>query len=124
MQWAYFLLQSCSCNPWYLPFQQSFQWTLTRPRPARPHTSASAAGLLDISQECPVTSDIQYVDHLNKNIWQYGDDLLEELIAHLSTTASLPAIWLIDEFSYSFSLPSCPMILTSPTQYTCIGFRK
>jgi hypothetical protein len=46
------------------------------------------------------------VDHLNKNIWQYSDDLLEELIAHLSTTASLPAIWLIDEDADPMGFPS------------------
>jgi hypothetical protein len=48
-----------------------------------------AAGHL--AHECPVTSDIRHTDVLDEVIRQLGDDLLDELFACLSRSASLPA---------------------------------
>jgi hypothetical protein len=44
-----------------------------------------------IARDCPVTSDIRHADVLGEVVRQLGDDLLDELFARLSTSASLPA---------------------------------
>jgi hypothetical protein len=49
----------------------------------------SAAGHL--ACECPVPSDVRHADVLDEVMRQLGDNLLEELFARLSTSASLPA---------------------------------
>jgi hypothetical protein len=36
-------------------------------------------------------SDVRHTDVLNEVVCQLGDDLLDELFAHLSSSASLPA---------------------------------
>jgi hypothetical protein len=42
-----------------------------------------------LARECPTASDIQHADVLDEVVCQLGDDLLEELFAWLTTTASL-----------------------------------
>jgi hypothetical protein len=44
-----------------------------------------------IARDCPVTSDIRHADVLDEVVRQLGDNLLDELFAQLSTSASLPA---------------------------------
>jgi hypothetical protein len=44
-----------------------------------------------IAQDCMVTSDVWHADILDEVVRQLGDDLLNELFARLSTSASLPA---------------------------------
>jgi hypothetical protein len=44
-----------------------------------------------IARDCPVTSDVRHTDILDEDVRQLGDDLLDELFAWLSTSASLPA---------------------------------
>jgi hypothetical protein len=72
-------------------FQQSFQWMLTGLGHARSHAPASDAVCWTPRRECPVTSDVWHTDVLDEVICQLGDDLLDELFAHLATSASLPA---------------------------------
>jgi hypothetical protein len=40
--------------------------------------------------ECPTASNVRHADVLDEVVHQLGDDLLEELFAQLTTTASLP----------------------------------
>jgi hypothetical protein len=44
-----------------------------------------------LARECPVTSDVRHTDVLNEVVRQLGDNLLDELFARLTTSASLPA---------------------------------
>jgi hypothetical protein len=60
----------------------------TRPFP-RTCFWCGAAGHL--ARECPVPTDVQHTDVLDEVVRQLGDDLLDELFAWLSTSASLPA---------------------------------
>jgi hypothetical protein len=96
-QWEYFRLRflhvlwSCSPHLRHLSFQRLSQWTLTGPGRARSHTPVSGAELPDTSCEYPVASDVQHMDILNEVVCQLGDDLLDELFARISTSASLPA---------------------------------
>jgi hypothetical protein len=58
---------------------------------AFPRTCFRCGAAGHLTRECPVTSDIRHTDILNKVVRQLGDDLLDELFAHLSTSTSLPA---------------------------------
>jgi hypothetical protein len=60
----------------------------TRPFP-RTCFRCGAAG--NLARECPVLADVRHTDVLDEVVRQLGDDLLDELFAWLSTSASLPA---------------------------------
>jgi hypothetical protein len=55
----------------------------------RTYFRCGAAGHL--ARECPVTSYVRHMDVLDEVVRQLGDDLLDKLFSHLSTSASLPA---------------------------------
>jgi hypothetical protein len=42
------------------------------------------------ARECPLPADARVIDVLDEVICQLGDDLLEELVARMATTAALP----------------------------------
>jgi hypothetical protein len=64
---------------------------LTGPERAFSHALVSGAAAGHIARDCPVTSDVRHADVLDEVVRQLGDDLLDELFARLSTSASLPA---------------------------------
>ncbi|KAJ7746085.1 hypothetical protein B0H14DRAFT_3514389 [Mycena olivaceomarginata] len=72
----------------YIPVPMDIDRARTRMFP-RTCFRCGAAGHL--ARECPVTSDVRHTDVLDEVVRQLGDDLLNELFARLSTSASLPA---------------------------------
>jgi hypothetical protein len=73
-----------------LPAAVSMDVDRARARPF-PCTCFRCRAAGHLARKCPVPSDVRHADVLDEVIRQLGDDLLEELFARLSTSASLPA---------------------------------
>jgi hypothetical protein len=81
-----FALLAAPALPAAVPLDVDRAWTRLFPRTC---FRCGAAGHL--TRECPVPSDVRHTDVLDEVVRQLRDDLLDELFARLSTSASLPA---------------------------------
>jgi hypothetical protein len=81
-----FALLAAPVPPAAVPMDVDRAWT--RPFPC---TCFQCGAARHLARECPVPADVWHTDVLDEVVRQLRDDLLDELFARLSTSASLPA---------------------------------